>query len=72
MQITSHKILDDVTLCKHATAEENAFIEFNSFSYTKKQVILRINIVIAEIVISFTSSASGTGFYVMRWVKYGG
>ena len=30
-------IFDDITLCKHDTAEENAFTMFNSFSYTKKK-----------------------------------
>ena len=29
-------IFDDVTLCKHITAEGNAFIVFNSFSYMNK------------------------------------
>ena len=71
MQITSRPIFDDVTLCKDVTAEENTFIVFNSFSYTKKHVILVINTVISQIAISITSSPSGTGFYVMRWVKYG-
>ena len=65
----SHPIFDDVTLCEHVTADENAFMVFSSFSYT---ISLAINIVIVQIVISITSSLSGTGFYVMRWVKYGG
>ena len=69
VQITLRPIFDDVTLCKHLTAEENAFIVFNS---SKKHVILAINIVIVQIAISITSLPSGTGFYVMRWVKYGG
>ena len=72
MQVTSRPIFEDVTLCKHVTTEENAFIMFNSFSYTKKHVILAINIVIAQIAISITSSLSGTLFNMMRWVKYGG
>ena len=43
------------------------------FLYEKKTyIILASNIVIVQIVISITSSPSGTGFYVMRWVKYGG
>ena len=63
---------DDITLCKHVTAEENAFIVFNSFSYTKKHVIFAINIVIVQIATSIMSLPSGTGFNVMRWVKYGG
>ena len=71
MQIIAHPIFDDVTLCKHVMAEENAFIVFISFSYTKKHVIFVINIFTAQIVILITSSRSGTGFYVMRWVKYG-
>ena len=72
MQITSRLILVDVTLCKNATAEKNAFIVFNSFANTKKtHVILAINIVIVQIAISITSSPSGNGVYVMRWVKYG-
>ena len=73
MQIKSRPIFDDVTLCKHVTAEESAFIVFNYFSYTKKtQVISAIDIVIIQIVISInTSSPPGTRFYVMRWVKYG-
>ena len=69
MQVTSHPNFDDVTLCKHVTTEENAFIVFNFFSYMKKHVILAIDIVIVQIVISITSSPSGTGFYVTRWVK---
>ena len=56
---------DGLTLCKHATAEENAFIVLNSFLIQKKHVILASNIVIVQIVISITSSPSGTGFYVM-------
>ena len=72
MQITSRPIFDGITMCEHVMAEENTFILFNSFSYTKKHVILAINIVIVQIVISITSSPSGTGFYEMRWVKYGG
>ena len=68
----SHPIFDEVTLCKYVTAEENAFIVFNSFSYNKKHIILAINIVFAQIAILITSSPSGTGFYVMRRVKYGG
>ena len=75
MLITSQPIFDDVTLCKHVTSEENAFIVFNSFSYTKNtHVILAIIIVtyITQIVILIMSSLSGTGFYAMRWVKYGG
>ena len=71
MQITSRPIFDDVTLCKHVTAKENAFIVI-TFSYTKENVILVINIVFAQIAISITSSPSGNGFYVMRWVKYEG
>ena len=63
---------DDVTLYKHIIADENAFILFKSFSYTKKYVILAINIVFAQIAISITSSPSGTGFYVKRWVIYVG
>ena len=51
---------------------ENAFNVFISFSYTKKHIILEINIVIAQIAILIMGSPSGTGFYVMRWVKYGG
>ena len=43
-----------------------------SFSYMKKHVTLAMNIVVVHIVILITSSPSGTGFYVMRWVKYGG
>ena len=46
--------------------DRNAFIEFNSFSLRKKKPI---NIVITQIVTSITSSPSGTGFYVMRWVN---
>ena len=65
-------MFDDVTLCKHVTPEENALIVFNSFSYTKKHVILAINSVIVQIVISIMSSQSGNGFCVMRWVKYEG
>ena len=43
------------------------------FLYEKKKyIILASNIVIVQIMISITSSPSGTGFYVMRWVKYGG
>ena len=43
------------------------------FLYEKKPyIILASNIVIVQIVISITNSPSGTGFYVMRWVKYGG
>ena len=30
------------------------------------------NIVMVQIVILITSSPSGAGFYVMRWIKYGG
>ena len=59
------QIFDDVTLCKHVTAEENAYIVFNSFSYTKKHLILAIYIVIVQIVILIMSLPSGTGFYVM-------
>ena len=56
---------DDVTLCKHVTAEENAFILNQFLSYTKKtHIILASNIVIVQIVISIASSPSGTGFYV--------
>ena len=65
-------IFDDITLCKHVTTEENAFMMFISFSYMKTHIVLAINIVIAQIAISIMSSPSGTGFYVMRWVKYGG
>ena len=66
-------IFDDITLCKHVTIEENAFMVFSSFSYTKKHIILAINqIAIVQIAISIKSSPSGTGFYAMRWVKYGG
>ena len=65
-------IFDDVTLCKHVMAEENAFNVYNSFSYMKKHIILAIDIVIVQIVISIMSSPSCTGFYVMRWIKYGG
>ena len=72
MQIRSRPIFDDVTLCKHVTAEENTFIVFISFFIRKKHAILEINIVIIQNVISITSLPSGTGFYVMRWVKYGG
>ena len=43
---------------------------FNSFLY-EKHVILASNSGIVQIVISITSSLSGSGFYVMRWVKYG-
>ena len=57
--------------CNYVTAEEYAFIVFNSFSYMKKHVILAINIVSGLIVIWIMSLPSGTGFYVMRWVKYG-
>ena len=55
-------------------AKENAFIKINYFSYLikKTHVILAIIFVIAQMVISMTSLPSGTGFYVMRWVKYGG
>ena len=42
------------------------------FLIRKKHVILAINIVKAQIVISIMSSLSGTGFHVMKWVKYGG
>ena len=38
----------------------------------EKHTILAINSVIAHIAISITSSPSGAGFHVMRWVKYGG
>ena len=72
VQITSRATFDDVTLCKHVMAIENAFLVI-PFSYTKKtHVILVINIVFAQIAILITSSLSGTGLYVMRWVKYGG
>ena len=67
-----HPILNDVTTFKNVAPEENALILFNSFSCMKKQANLAINIVMVQIVISITSSPSGTGFYVMRWVKYGG
>ena len=66
MQITLRQVFDDVTLCKHVTAEENAFIMFSSFSYTKKHITLAINIVIIQIAILIMSSPPGTGFYVMR------
>ena len=61
MQITSRPISDDMTICKHVRTDENAFIVFNSFSYTKKHVILAItcNIVIAQIALSIKSSPSG-------------
>ena len=72
MQITSRPIFDEVTLCKHVMAEENAFIVLNSFSYTKKCAILAIDIVIVQIAIMIMSWLSGTWFHVMRWVKYGG
>ena len=55
-------MFDDIALCKHVTAKENAFIIFNSFSYMNKLVILVINIVIDQLVILMTSSPSGTGF----------
>ena len=42
------------------------------FPIRKKYVILAINIVITQIALLITSLPSGTGFYVMRWVKYGG
>ena len=71
MQITSLSIFDDVTLCKYVTAKDNAWIVI-PFSYTKEHIILVINNVFAQIAISITSSPSGTGFYVLRWVKYGG
>ena len=62
MQIASRPIFDDVTLCNHVRAEENEFIMFNSFSYTKEHVILAINIVITQIAISITSSLQVLGF----------
>ena len=65
-------IFDDLTLCKHVKAEENAFITFSSFSYMKKRFIIAINIIIVQIAILIMSSMSGTGFYVMRWAKNGG
>ena len=71
MQITSRLIFDDVTLCKHVTTKENAFIVI-PFSYTKEHVILVIDIVFAQNAISITSLPSGSGFNVIRWVKYGG
>ena len=72
VKITSHPIFDDITLYKHVMTEENAFILFISFSFMKTHLVLAINIVIAQIAISITSAPSGTGFYVMRRVKYGG
>ena len=72
VKITSRPIFDDVTLCKHVTAEENAFIVFNFFSYTEKHVILAINIVLAQIAIRLRVRRQVLGFYVRRWVKYGG
>ena len=68
MEITS-PLFDDVTIYKHVTTEEHAFIVFNSFSFTKKHVVLAINSVISHIALSIRSSLSGTGFYVMRLVK---
>ena len=54
-------------------AEENAFIVFVFlFFYKKNHVILAINIAIPQITILIMSLPSGTGFYVLRWVKYGG
>ena len=64
VKITSRPIFDDVTLCKHVTAEENAFIVFNSFSYTKN-VIFAINIVIAQIAIRLRVCRQVLGVYVM-------
>ena len=55
-------LFDDVTLCKHIKTEETAFIMFNSFSCTKKQASLEINIVFAQIAISITSLRSDIGF----------
>ena len=72
MQIVSRPIFDDLTLCKHVTAEENALTVYFFFSYTKIPIILAIIIVFAQIAILITSLPSGTGFYVMKWVKYGG
>ena len=57
---------DYITLNKYVTAEENAFIVFNSFLIPKKNVILASNIVIFKIVIWIASSPSGSGFYLMR------
>ena len=65
MQIALLPIVNDVTLCKHVTAEENAFIMLISFYIGKKHVILASNVVIGHIVILSASSPSGTGFYVM-------
>ena len=65
MQIASRPIFDEFSLCKHAAAEENEFIVLNSLCIRKKHVILAINIVVVQIVISITSSPSGTGFYMM-------
>ena len=72
MQITSRPFCDNVTMCKRVTSEEHAFNVFNSLSFTKKHVILAINIIISQIALSIRSSLSGTGFYVMRSVKTGG
>ena len=75
---------DDVTLCKylaqflmtsycenklrHNKMHLSCLIPF----LTQKHIVLAINIVIAQIATSIRSSPSGAGFYVMRWVKYGG
>ena len=64
MQIASVPNFDDVT-CKHVAAEENAFIVLNSLVMRKKHHFSEYNIVIIQIVISLTSSPSGTGVYVM-------
>ena len=73
MQIATRPMFDDITLCKHVTAEENTLMVLNSFSYKyEKLVILATKIVFPQIAILITSLPSGTGLYVMRWVKYGG
>ena len=72
MQITWRHIFDDVTMCKHVTTEDNAFMVFNSFSYTKTHFLLAINIVMDQISLLITSLPPGTGFYLIRWIKYGG
>ena len=59
-------IFDDVTLCKHVTTEDSAFVVFNYFLKQKKtHVILASNIDIVQIAISIKNSPSGSGFYVM-------
>ena len=67
--LTSPPIFDDATLCKHVTAKENAEILFKFLFLYEKHVVLAINIVFVQILI--TSLLSGTGLYVMKWVKYG-